>query len=101
MTNQGETDANKTNKEETDANNGEQTNGTMKIVRVAVGSKNPVKVKAVKQALESVLKTSTVQVQLEVQGFDVPSDVPNQPFGDVSDMSLFCFFFREDSARIE
>lgn len=59
-------------------------NGVRKTIRVAVGSKNPVKINAVKLALERVMKSSTINVQVEVQGFDVPSDVPDQPFGDVS-----------------
>ena len=53
-------------------------------IRVAVGSKNPVKVNAVKRALEKALERSSLDVDLEVKGFDVPSRVPDQPFGDVS-----------------
>jgi hypothetical protein len=58
---------------------------TKRVVRVAVGSKNPVKVKAARLALEKALASSpsTEEVDLEVQGFDVPSEVPDQPFGDV------------------
>eukprot|EP00429_Kryptoperidinium_foliaceum_P010761 CAMPEP_0176001354 /NCGR_PEP_ID=MMETSP0120_2-20121206/78_1 /TAXON_ID=160619 /ORGANISM="Kryptoperidinium foliaceum, Strain CCMP 1326" /LENGTH=272 /DNA_ID=CAMNT_0017333889 /DNA_START=90 /DNA_END=908 /DNA_ORIENTATION=+ len=51
-------------------------------LRVAVGSKNPVKVNAVKRAMLSVLEISQLDIDLEVQGFDVPSGVSDQPFGD-------------------
>ena len=49
-------------------------------IRVAVGSLNPVKVGAVRAAIEhSALHTGV----LEVEGFDVPSGVPDQPWGDL------------------
>lgn len=57
------------------------------VINVAVGSTNPVKVNAVRQALQQVLTTGTSQekeVVIDVQGFSVPSGVPDQPFGDVS-----------------
>ena len=55
------------------------------VLRVAVGSTNPCKVDAVKQALERALETSTeLTVEVEVEGFSVESGVPDQPFGDVS-----------------
>lgn len=56
--------------------------GQKKILRVAVGSKNPVKVNAVKRAMQSVVKLSHLEIDVEVQGFDVPSEVSDQPFGD-------------------
>jgi inosine/xanthosine triphosphatase len=43
-------------------------------VKVAVGSLNPAKINAVKQAL--------IQEEVEVLGINVPSDVAAQPFGD-------------------
>ena len=52
----------------------------MSAIRVAVGSLNPVKVGAVRAAIErSALRPGT----LEVLGFDVPSGVPDQPWGDL------------------
>lgn len=59
------------------------TNEKKKLV-VAVGSRNPVKVNAVKRALETVLERSSLELDLEVKGLDVPSEVAAQPFGDVS-----------------
>lgn len=67
---------------ENDVNGAEEV--SKKTIRVAVGSKNPVKVTAVKRALETVLQRSSLELELEVKGFDVPSEVPVQPFGDVS-----------------
>ena len=59
------------------------------VLRVAVGSTNPCKVDAVKQALERALETSTeLTVEVEVEGFSVESGVPDQPFGDVSHFRL-------------
>lgn len=46
------------------------------MMRVAVGSANRVKVKAVESALEQM------GIQAEVVGFDVESGVSNQPFSD-------------------
>jgi len=45
---------------------------------VAVGSKNPVKVNSVKNAFEQNFPQSTIAVS----GYDVPSGVPDQPWGD-------------------
>jgi inosine/xanthosine triphosphatase len=45
-----------------------------RVVRVAVGSENPVKLEATRRAL------STLFGQVEVRGFDAPSGVPDQPF---------------------
>jgi hypothetical protein len=55
------------------------------VLNVAVGSGNPCKIKAVKAALQQVIgSSSSVGADLNVQGFDVQSGVPDQPFGDVS-----------------
>ena len=69
------------------------------LLRVAVGSKNPVKINAVRQALEQVLEASSsrrqsqqeqdeqpqeTRVELQIESFDVPSGVSTQPVGDVS-----------------
>jgi hypothetical protein len=59
---------------------------TKKIVlNIAVGSGNPCKIKAAKAALQKVVDSfSCVGAELNVEGFDVQSGVPDQPFGDVS-----------------
>jgi len=46
------------------------------MLRVAVGSKNPAKIKAVHAAFERM------QMEVEVVGIDVPSGVAAQPFSD-------------------
>lgn len=48
------------------------------VMRVAVGSRNPVKVEAVRQAFERVWPEQA----WEVQGVEVPSGVSNQPMSD-------------------
>lgn len=70
-----------------------------KVIKIAVGSSNPCKIKAVKQALQRVLDrkleeeeknreegeepTDTpLKVVLDVEGFNVDSGVEDQPFGD-------------------
>lgn len=54
------------------------------LLRVAVGSQNPCKLDAVKQALQNAIGlSSSLDFDLDVQGFSVPSGVPDQPFGDV------------------
>jgi non-canonical (house-cleaning) NTP pyrophosphatase len=56
-----------------------------RIFRIAVGSSNPCKVDAVRQALKRAIDISySLDVDLEVEGFSVESGVPDQPFGDVS-----------------
>lgn len=61
------------------------------VLRVAVGTENPCKIDAVRQALVKALGFSTaLDVDLEVQGFAVSSDVPDQPFGDVSASTVCC-----------
>jgi non-canonical (house-cleaning) NTP pyrophosphatase len=56
------------------------------VLRVAVGSTNPSKLLAVRQALEkAVVNRKGIDepiVVLEIKGFDVASDVPDQPMGD-------------------
>lgn len=51
-----------------------------KTLTVAVGSKNPTKIKAVKNGVTTALKIT--ESDLEVSGYDVSSDVPDQPIGD-------------------
>jgi len=61
------------------------------ILRIAVGSSNPSKIRAVQQALQRAVSRhdgdrnnhiNKPAVKLEIQGFAVPSGVPDQPFGD-------------------
>ena len=52
------------------------------VLRVAVGSSNPSKLRSVKQALEHVVSRNNKSVSLELFPFTVPSGVPDQPFGD-------------------
>ena len=55
------------------------------VFRVAVGSKNPCKIDAVKQALQRAIgMSSSLECDLQIEGFDVASGVADQPFGDVS-----------------
>ena len=73
------------------------TPSTVLILRIAVGSKNPVKINAVQRAIEQVLESlprrksqkskqehQETKVELQIESFDVPSGVSSQPVGDVS-----------------
>jgi len=73
----------------------EQEDASPAVLRIAVGSSNPAKIRAVEQALQRAVRrhhdgasdtttdnTTRRTVQLEIQGFSVPSGVPDQPFGD-------------------
>jgi non-canonical (house-cleaning) NTP pyrophosphatase len=53
-------------------------------LRIAVGSLNPSKLRAVKQAMTQILehKESPEEVSIHIVGFDVESGVPDQPMGD-------------------
>jgi inosine/xanthosine triphosphatase len=73
--------------------NAEEQNGThttrkdtptvlVQVVRVAVGSSNPSKIRAVEQALRRAVSKVSVPFDIEIQVFDVVSGVPDQPFGD-------------------
>jgi hypothetical protein len=64
-----------------------ETNGEEKkrAIKIAVGSSNPCKVNAVRDAMQRVIGLSpSLGFELQVQGFSVASVVPDQPFGDVS-----------------
>jgi inosine/xanthosine triphosphatase len=56
------------------------------VLRVAVGTVNPAKIRAVDQALRRAAAESDADdddlVDFEISGFDVDSRVPDQPFGD-------------------
>jgi hypothetical protein len=55
------------------------------VLNIAVGSGNPCKINAVKAALQQVIgSSSSTGADLNIEGFDVQSGVPDQPFGDVS-----------------
>ena len=64
---------------------------TLTVISVAVGSKNPVKVNAVKMAFQAHLdklgpfsssEAERIRCSLSVTGYSVPSNVPDQPRGD-------------------
>lgn len=67
---------------------------TTTTLHVAVGSKNPVKLQAVRNALERVVQQASQdrpdapRVEFQIHGFNVPSGVPDQPMGDVSTVVL-------------
>ena len=56
------------------------------VLRVAVGSKNPVKVNSAKAAFETCFPKHTI----DCVGIDVPSGVPDQPWGDVETRQGAC-----------
>lgn len=59
------------------------SNGTKKELRIAVGSTNPAKIRAVQQALTQILAhKGRTDVSVVAQGFDVESGVRDQPMGD-------------------
>eukprot|EP00934_Nitzschia_sp_Nitz4_P009409 Nitzschia sp. Nitz4//scaffold111_size72815//30948//31813//NITZ4_005788-RA/size72815-processed-gene-0.51-mRNA-1//1//CDS//3329533174//9399//frame0 len=63
------------------------TTTTTSILHVAVGSTNPVKVAAVKNALQQAIltggaATNAESIDIQVHGYSVPSGVPDQPIGD-------------------
>lgn len=64
--------------------NGSNTEDPKKELRVAVGSRNPAKVRAVEQALHRVLvaKGKADGVVIVAKGYDVASGVRDQPMGD-------------------
>ena len=49
---------------------------------IAVGSKNPVKIHAAVEGIRRALVSVHPNAVFESEGFDVPSGVPDQPFGD-------------------
>lgn len=74
---------------------GDGSGGTMRLLRIAVGTTNPCKIdavtKAIKQSIESTTGSIDI-VDIDVQGFSVDSGVPDQPLGDVR-MIHFLFYF--------
>ncbi len=61
----------------TDIMNGScSRNGDAEAIDIAVGSANPVKVEAVRNVMERIFG------QVRIFAYDVPSGVPEQPFGD-------------------
>lgn len=67
-----------------DTNVPSTTNDATVVLRVAVGSANPSKLRSVQQALERVVSrnNNNKTVSLELFPYTVPSGVPDQPFGD-------------------
>lgn len=58
-----------------------------RCLRVAVGSKNPSKIKSVEKAVFRALhrdgnRPNADKITIKIQGFSVPSSVSDQPFGD-------------------
>jgi inosine/xanthosine triphosphatase len=55
------------------------------ILRIAVGSTNPSKIRAVEHALQTALQRcrQSNRIQCDIQGFSVESGVADQPWGDV------------------
>lgn len=52
------------------------------ILRVAVGTKNPSKIRAAEQALRHLVQRPERNMQMVLQSFDIPSGISDQPFGD-------------------
>lgn len=52
------------------------------VLRLAVGSCNPSKLRAVRQALERIVSRNDKKIVLDLYSCSVPSGVPDQPFGD-------------------
>lgn len=56
------------------------------MLRVAVGSTNPSKIRSVRQGLEAILNRNSSSVgavpELDIQGLSAPSGVADQPMGD-------------------
>ena len=60
--------------------------GSMRLLRIAVGTTNPCKIDAVTKAIQQSIESTTGSidsVDIDLQGFAVDSSVPDQPFGDV------------------
>ena len=72
--------------------NGADSNA--RVLRIAVGTKNPCKIDAVTKAIKQCLTDSHTKVDLHIEGFAVESGVADQPFGDVS-YSYNCGFIFE------
>ena len=54
----------------------------MKVIKCAVGSKNPVKCKSSEEGLKKALKPMFSDIDVIATGYDVSSGVPDQPIGD-------------------
>lgn len=52
------------------------------ILRVAVGTSNPSKIRAAERALRQLMERPDRNVQLVIQSFDISSGISDQPFGD-------------------
>ena len=69
--------------------------GSMRLLRIAVGTTNPCKIDAVTKAIKQSIESTTGSidsVDIDLQGFSVDSSVPDQPFGDVRVMLCAMFF---------
>lgn len=52
------------------------------VLRVAAGTVNPAKIRALDQALRRAAARNGLAVDFQISGFTVDSNVPDQPFGD-------------------
>ena len=75
--------------------NATRDGAVLRVLRIAVGTKNPCKIeavtKAIKQSIITVVGDSLINIDVQVEGFSVESGVPDQPFGDVSCLLLMLF----------
>mmetsp|Transcript_22882 Transcript_22882/g.48677 ORF Transcript_22882/g.48677 Transcript_22882/m.48677 type:complete len:243 (+) Transcript_22882:61-789(+) len=66
--------------------NATRDGAVLRVLRIAVGTKNPCKIeavtKAIKQSIITVVGDSLINIDVQVEGFSVESGVPDQPFGD-------------------
>ena len=79
--------AEQTNKTRASMISSASTDNGMRLLRIAIGTKNPCKIDAVTKAIKQSISTTTASiddVNIHVEGFAVESGVPDQPFGDVS-----------------
>ena len=79
--------AEQTNKTRASMISSASTDNGMRLLRIAIGTKNPCKIDAVTKAIKQSISTTTdslSDVDIHVEGFAVESEVPDQPFGDVS-----------------
>ena len=70
--------------------------GSMRLLRIAVGTTNPCKIDAVTKAIQQSIESTTGSidsVDIDLQGFSVDSSVPDQPFGDVRVVCYVCYGF--------
>lgn len=55
---------------------------SLKLVKIAIGSKNPVKICSAIAGIEKALAPVLESLEVSGEGFDIPSGVSDQPMGD-------------------